>query len=266
MIILNASDTAAAAGLNRYKSPEEIASKHTRTEAQRLIESTVTKDELRQLVSEVSGNHGGSVPKVEEVVLTKAKKNAEQAVQKAKQELKQAVTPEAVAEAKSNLVQAQKKAVKPSFRMLQQLKKELTSVSNKQMGTVHETSATDMYEQDFGEVVTNRNDRRYTMHLNTENGHEFEIRGYIDGLTGGGKVLFEAKNRQRHLFWKIPLYEKVQLEVYMRMLDLEQAILFQRNPSTQESGRLSYTKDDTLWKKVLDGLNAYGNNFFSKAT
>ena len=262
MIILNASDTAAAAGLNRYKTPEEIASKHTRTEAQRLIESTVTKNELQKLVSEASGNHGGAVPKVEEVILTKAKKNAEQAVQKAKQELKQAVTSEAIVEAKSHLVQAQKKAVKPSLHTIEQLKKELTSTSNKQMGTVHETSATDVYEQDFGEVVTDRNDKRYILRFSTDSGHEFEIRGYIDGLTGGGKVLFEAKNRQRHLFWKIPLYEKVQLEVYMRMLGLERAVLFQRNPRTKESGRLGYSKDDTLWEKVLHGLNAYGDNFF----
>ena len=266
MIILNASDTAAAAGLNRYKTPEEIASKHTRTEAQRLIESTVTKDELQKLVSEVSGNKGGAVPKVEEVILTKAKTNAEKAVQKAKQDLEKAVTSEAIVEAKAHLARAKEKATKPSFHTLRQLKKELTSVSNKQMGTVHETSATDLYERDFGEAVTDRNDKRYILRFRTEGGHEFEIRGYIDGLTGGGKVLFEAKNRQRHLFWNIPLYEKVQLEVYMRMLDLEQAILFQRNPSTQESGRLSYTKDDTLWKKVLDGLNAYGDRFFSRAT
>ena len=46
------------------------------------------------------------------------------------------------------------------------------------------------------------------------------ISGKVDGIEGEGEdqILIETKNRRRRLFDDIPIYEKVQMCIYMKMM------------------------------------------------
>jgi hypothetical protein len=53
-------------------------------------------------------------------------------------------------------------------------------------------------------------------------GRRFGVGGRIDGLLSDG-TLVEIKNRQNQIFKKVPLYERIQLETYMRLTDITRA-------------------------------------------
>lgn len=142
-----------------------------------------------------------------------------------------------------------------------QLREELRAVRNKCMGSREECPALDLYESVHGVKVTDRNDRLYVMRLRA-GAQEFEIRGKIDGLqrqTNAPDVLVEIKNRRNRLFGGIPIYEKVQLEVYLRMLDLQKAALFQRHKASGAHSTLRYGRNDALWTEVVAGLKRFSS-------
>ena len=87
--------------------------------------------------------------------------------------------------------------------------------------------------------------------------HLFVIRGKIDGLQDNGATLVEVKNRRNRVFDCIPVRERVQMEVYMRMpkLALEHAVLVQHCKGTHMA--TPYKRDDRLWDRVIDGLRRY---------
>lgn len=91
-------------------------------------------------------------------------------------------------------------------------------------------------------------------------GHDVWIHGRIDGLTDNGTIV-ETKNRRSRFFEEIPLYEKVQMEVYMKMLNKEECLHVQNFNGEQK--QVLYKKDPTLFsdctEKVLDFIKNYSH-------
>ncbi len=80
-----------------------------------------------------------------------------------------------------------------------------------------------------------------------------KIIGKIDGRDEQGNIV-ETKNRRNRLFSVIPLYEKVQLEVYMWLTDTKQTTHIQNYNGKSKVTR--YDHDDTIWNKIIYGLES----------
>ena len=239
VITVNASDVAAIAGLNKYRSPAEF--------------------EVRK-----GGFCSRKRPKVYEKIPAAAAKalGGTEDAHKALRRLVGLAGDGASVKTLASKVGAElrKAGAAPQMNEAQRCE-ELRSVRNKCMGSREECPALDLYESVHGVKVTDRNDRLYVMRLRA-GAQEFEIRGKIDGLqrqTNAPDVLVEIKNRRNRLFGGIPIYEKVQLEVYLRMLDLQKAALFQRHKASNTHSTLRYGRDDALWAEVVAGLKRFSS-------
>lgn len=86
-------------------------------------------------------------------------------------------------------------------------------------------------------------------------GVPWRIYGKVDGIyknTLGKKFIIEIKNRQNRLFAKIPLYEQVQIQMYMGIFEIKDAILVQQYAGDHA---LTYFKQDPLFiKRTLSDL------------
>ena len=69
------------------------------------------------------------------------------------------------------------------------------------------------YNQPLGEVTTPYGTFKYF------------IGGKIDGITRDGKTLVEIKNRVNRLFGRPPVYENIQVQTYLHLLDIDKAFL-----------------------------------------
>lgn len=81
----------------------------------------------------------------------------------------------------------------------------------------------------------------------------FIIKGKIDGRTED--TLYEFKHRKNRLFSFLPLYEKVQMEIYMRMTNLNKAFLIQT--FNDEKSIFEYNINDELLDEITDRLDEF---------
>ena len=123
----------------------------------------------------------------------------------------------------------------------------------KKRGNVNESKSLQTSEIKNKIVITNRNNKLYTTKLFENDMCTIILQGKIDGMTNGDTVV-ESKNRAKRLFYKIPNYEKVQLEAYMCLTHTEKSLHIENfNKTTNES---YYYHDESFWneckEKIID--------------
>ena len=124
----------------------------------------------------------------------------------------------------------------------------LTGHINKTRGIVNENKIIEKYEKKNNTTISENNSKLYKMKLFDIEGHS--IYGKIDGIENN--KLIEIKNRRNRLFTFIPLYEKIQTEIYFRLTNLTQGKLIQNYNDTQSS--FDIQADDELWNTILSEL------------
>jgi DNA polymerase III epsilon subunit-like protein len=98
--------------------------------------------------------------------------------------------------------------------------------------------------------ITQNNARPYHLRVCTRGGLTYGLVGRIDGFVDG--QLVEVKNRTKRLFRKVRDYEQVQLEVYMRMVDVHSATLLERlTDDVVHEQKHHVARNDELWDYVL---------------
>lgn len=112
-----------------------------------------------------------------------------------------------------------------------------------------------------GQKVTARNDK---MHYYTFKFPNISLRvgGKIDGYDAENACIVEAKHRQ-YKFLGIRQYEKVQLELYMRMLSVTQAHLVESFDGIVK--KHVYTHDPELWETISDKLEIFADQCLQTA-
>jgi hypothetical protein len=133
------------------------------------------------------------------------------------------------------------------------------------VGTHYEQTVRNQYQQRTKRQIQDGNARRYQKkQLWTILGVPVGIGGRCDGVeidpaTRQPVHLIEIKTRARHLFWTIPLYEKVQLHVYMFIYGLDDCVHIQRHADETEETRVKF--DCVFWTEtVLPRLKAAAHN------
>lgn len=134
------------------------------------------------------------------------------------------------------------------------VKHEIQRAANTTFGTTKEQQAIQAYERDTGvKVIRLPGFRSISLRSNVT------LTGGVDGMIGDDCIL-EVKNRTRRLFGRIPEYERVQVEAYMRIFDKHKAVLLevllQKEPGPNGSANFKYnvlsaTRDDHFWEEIL---------------
>lgn len=261
-----ASNVAALIGLNPYKKQSEILesiwSKRSPAKFRQVFQKALNKDIKSVVANDICNvpvasslsakalNVARSAISAEEIVQTGA------ALHKAVQDtvdasLKRQKSLESALASGDRQVAEQLRLAKEESARLQQssinVKAELQKKLYTSFGTKREHDAITEYERRNGETVT-----RYHGFKSIEIG-KMIITGGIDGMLGDDTIL-EVKNRTRRIFDTVPTYERVQVEIYMRMYDKPKAVLLQfllqqREPHLLKAHVLS--RDDELWNKTI---------------
>lgn len=100
-----------------------------------------------------------------------------------------------------------------------------------------------------------KTNKLYYLDFDFVNGN-LKIGGKIDGLDTTNNKLLEVKTR-RNKFLGIRDYEEIQLEIYMKMLNLTKATLVERYE--KEDRIHEYVHNPDLYDKIVSGLQDYVN-------
>ena len=141
----------------------------------------------------------------------------------------------------------------------------ITKDINTNRGTRNENKIIQNYNKRHVTIITDNNSQLYKYPLVDIKGsdgvlYKFHISAKIDGLQDN--ILIEVKNRRNRLFTKIPKKEKIQMEIYLRILNLDTAKLVQNFNDT--SSELLYNADDVLWNYILDNLCKFTSDLLRK--
>lgn len=126
------------------------------------------------------------------------------------------------------------------------------SEASKARGTRDEAKALEQYEVQAGVNVTDRNDKLYRYEIDwndvpapTE--RKVLIVGRVDGVADG--ELTEVKNRMKGFFGSIPMYERVQVQCYLKMTGFSRCRFVQRfNNKIKEEIE---TFDEQFWNQAI---------------
>lgn len=134
------------------------------------------------------------------------------------------------------------------------LTNKLNSKINCKYGSNTEDVAIKQYEEKTNETVYENNLKCYI-----KNFDKFKICGKIDGLIdkNGITYIIEIKNRKNQIFSFIPIYEKIQLLSYTKLLDNNNIIFTQCKDKEQKVEILNNYTDEDLWNEIMFRLNLY---------
>lgn len=132
---------------------------------------------------------------------------------------------------------------------VQQIQTVISGRINKSFGTRREKSVIDLYEEETGNKIYGNNDKLYKMNMDS-----YIVCGKIDGwiIKDEEKILIEVKNRKNRIFTQIPIYDQIQVNIYMKMLSLTRCIFIQAHNGKMDVREIEYNSD--LIQNVLQEL------------
>ena len=101
-----------------------------------------------------------------------------------------------------------------------------------------------------GIQIGERNSKMYTKELYRCDTYCLIVRGKVDGVSMD--TIIESKNRTRCLFNELRDYERVQLECYMFLTGLDDALLTEH--FNEESNCIPYSHDEEFWAECLTSI------------
>jgi len=137
---------------------------------------------------------------------------------------------------------------------IKEIKEFVNKDINLKRGIKNEDKIIQNYNKKYKTTVTDNNSKVFYypfIEIKKNNTtYKFQISAKIDGLEND--TLIEIKNRRNKLLNKIPTYEQVQLEIYLRILKLQTGKLIENfNDTTKE---YIYKPNDELWDNILEKL------------
>jgi len=143
----------------------------------------------------------------------------------------------------------------------------IKSYIHTEKGNKDEDKALNIYEKQIDQKIVERNTKFYKTLIefgngsdNVDNVDSVYLGGRIDGITSDG-TLVEVKNRQYRFFNTVPIYEKVQVHAYMKLLNKSECNFVQNFRGKSKNEILLF--DSEFWNEILDKLSAFVN-FYTK--
>ena len=119
--------------------------------------------------------------------------------------------------------------------------KENEMIESRVVGVVVENNA-QFYKKIYGSVLVN--------HHSQINHVSWGIGGRIDGFRDG--MLIEIKNRKNYIFDPLPIYDYIQIQAYMQLLEVNSATVIQcltTNENQIEKKEINVQRDDFFWEQ-----------------
>jgi len=122
-------------------------------------------------------------------------------------------------------------------------------------GNIKENNNLDHIQKKRNIVIGSRNTKMYekVLYTSPDNVYELVVRGKMDGITD--EYIVETKNRTKRLFNSIPDYELVQLETYMFLSDMKNAIHIEHYDD--DSNEVKYNHDEVFWQDCINKIVNY---------
>ena len=120
---------------------------------------------------------------------------------------------------------------------------------SKRRGLQNENTILDSYEVTQDVKVTERNTKMHRMTFPT-----YKLIGRIDGFVASENRIVDSKDRTR-MWDEVPIYDEIQMRVYMKLTGAVQAELIERFPN----GTIRMTKfdnDQEKWSEIEKGIEA----------
>ena len=140
------------------------------------------------------------------------------------------------------------------------IRDEVQSEIYKSRGIRDEKAVVDKVECDTHSRITERNVKLYTKDVDWpfEVDFPFIVRviGRIDGMNESGEIV-EVKNRQKRFFSTIPLYERVQVQVYMWMIGARTCQFVQALDGDTKTEVVEYDENfikNTVWHALAESM------------
>lgn len=258
-IYLNASELAIALGLNPYQNIRDLVVKYWGRyfpeDYYRLLDDIKKQNKVEiiqeteyqclQRLSQQASNTPQLQKKINEVLSANKTQDTKELQQKQKE-----------------VVNDLKKDTSLSADDKETLTKLMTSMSNRRFGTRKESSSISEYERLTNKTVQ-RVGKYFTKTVDTVNNCStyellptvvWNFRGKIDGLTTDNELV-EVKNRVNCFFKTIKNYEKVQIQTYLYLLDLEVGFLVESLVKKKGEAPLinvvPTSFDKTFWEGIV---------------
>jgi len=234
---ISASAVAAVIGSHRYKSPYEamyaILKKDKLTKERiQTLESTHSRVSLDSLRRKLSWH-----PEVREIVNRGLKET----------EMDEDI-PAIVERAKACIetITSLRYPTLPSS-VRESVAKDCASEIHKQRGLKNENQVLDQYEAATKTEVTERNTcMRYL------NCGDYKLCGRIDGYVATLNRIVDSKERTK--YWdEVPVYDEIQLRVYMELMGCPEAELIERFPNGKVRNTI-FHRDADRWRAIHEGL------------
>ena len=220
-VVIKASDVAACVGLHSYKSRGEVMDDMWKKNYSVTFTGETREDRNLRAVED-----SAEAKKMLDAVLSLKPKNSDEV---------------------KELVQASCEIIKSSDSMTGDQKAMVCDHIRKMVYTTHGTNSEDT-TADLDEAELHKDDSFYTYPVTTIKGTSYEIVGRIDRyqlMPDGSKQLVEIKNRAKGLFNKVRVYEMIQVQTYLQMLDLKDARLIEQ--FNNERKHYTIERDQTSW-------------------
>ncbi|NDG33231.1 hypothetical protein EB118_24575, partial [bacterium] len=130
-----------------------------------------------------------------------------------------------------------------------ELIKEAESFVNKSHGTLRESDAIQMFQDQFN-VQLDTSQRFFCKRLNVVDDIEWYIGGKLDGIHPDNQYIVEVKNRTKTFFNSLRDYEKTQIYLYMYLTDIYEAKLVEKLKSKIRVTHIIY--DQSYLHQILD--------------
>ena len=117
----------------------------------------------------------------------------------------------------------------------------------------------DAAEKRLAAPIIERNSCMYYTTIRFTDGGSFRIGGRVDGIikgSGGQVTIVESKNRMKRFFDNIPIYERVQMELYLRMVPNADKVILTENLDDGTRDRV-VRPDDDLFEDIKRGLETF---------
>jgi hypothetical protein len=153
--------------------------------------------------------------------------------------------------------------MKISEKQKSELLKETEGFINKTHGTLKENSAIEIYEKRFG-VKLDTSQTFFKKQIVKDDDIEWYVGGRLDGLyideeNHSNSYIIEIKNRTRGFFTSLREYEKIQIYMYMYMLNIPVAKLVEK---FNDQIRITVIyKTDEYMNEILDYLGMFIERF-----
>jgi len=270
-IYFNASDIAALINKNPYKNSEDviydILCKINKEENKRELNkfNNISKNETINLLNNLYKSEEISTDNLNKFKEKLEKVKSDEENSRLNKELIEVISKDCVnAKNTDDCLKKQKsledKIKKNLKRSNEDIGNYLNGFINKKRGIKNEKQIIENFSKKNNVVIKENNSKLYKLKLFTKNENSFYICGKIDGIEDD--TLIEIKNRKNRLFSFIPEYEKIQVEIYLRLTNMKKGKLIQN--FNEEQSVFLLDSNEELWDMIINELNNVSDIILSK--